>query len=73
MLRCVQPRIQPRLAGTRASSLDDTSESLSSVETGAGMLEMWCIERYGDSERKFQFDVRNNPRSCHLVFLEFRQ
>jgi hypothetical protein len=31
------------------------------VEIGAGVLEIWCIERDGDREWKLEFDVCYNP------------
>jgi len=40
---------------------DFFSALLGSVEIGAGVLEMWCIERDGDREWKLEFDVCYNP------------
>lgn len=51
----LQTRIEPRVGGADEYGGDD---SLGGVEIGAGVLEMWCIERDGDREWKLEFDVR---------------
>ena len=54
----LQARIQPRQSGATTSHDGETGDSLGGVEIGAGVLEMWCIERDGDREGKLEFDVR---------------
>ena len=56
----LQTRIEKRdsAGGTDVGGSGDT---LGGVEIGAGVLEMWCIERDGDREWKLEFDVRYNP------------
>ena len=55
----LQTRIEKRDT-TRGVDVSSTGDSLGSVEIGAGVLEMWCIERDGDHEWKLEFDVRYN-------------
>ena len=39
------------------ASLTERRTTIGGVEIGAGVLEMWCIERDGDREWKLEFDV----------------
>ncbi len=57
----LQTRIQPRQTRAVSVSESEAGDSLGGVEIGAGVLEMWCIERDGDREWKLEFDVRYNP------------
>ena len=57
----LQTRIQTRRAGERVAGDSEAGDSLGGVEIGAGVLELWCIERDGDREWKLEFDVRYNP------------
>ncbi len=56
----LQTRIQPR-QHARAAGDNFDQDSFGGVEIGAGVLEMWCIERDGDREWKLEFDVSYNP------------
>ncbi|MFN2200999.1 MAG: hypothetical protein ACK2UO_07310, partial [Caldilineaceae bacterium] len=56
----LQTRIEKRDSGGDADA-GNSGDTLGGVEIGAGVLEMWCIERDGDREWKLEFDVRYNP------------
>ncbi|MFN2222175.1 MAG: hypothetical protein ACK2UH_06460, partial [Candidatus Promineifilaceae bacterium] len=56
----LQTRIEKRDSGGGVD-VGNSGDTLGGVEIGAGVLEMWCIERDGDREWKLEFDVRYNP------------